>query len=169
MLTPAFTASQSALTPSNVTLSDTSSGSDAAIATKRAYFQTAMGTYLVVGGVATDWNPFPDTTDTFNILQTDTACAVTVQWLDVNGEVLYELTQEYCFAAYNKQFFYYLVQLQALTPSVLQDANYAANMAAYWMNITGAIQAVEIGADISASQNCLNRATAIKENQNFNF
>lgn len=170
-LTPAFSMSQSALSPSSITATDTSTGSDASIAVRRIYFQTNDGNYLVESGTITDYEvwAYADASATFDILSSDYAISVTVQWLDSSNIVLYTLTQIYCFAEYNKQFFYYLVQQQATTPSILQDSSYATNMATYWTFITGAIQAVEIGADISASQNCLNQATNMMNNSTFYF
>ena len=166
-LTPAFTISQSALTPASVTATDTSTGSDAAITQRRIFFQSSNSTYLVVSGTSTDYEQwaYADASKTFQILEEDSAVSVTVQWLNVSNTILYTLTQVYCLPQFNKQFFYYLVQQQALTPSILQDINYASNMAVYWTNITGAIQAIEIGADVSASQNCLNRATNMMNDQ----
>lgn len=170
-LSPAFSVSQSALNPALVLVTDTSTGSDGAIVSRRVYVQTSTGTYLVPSGTTTDYTvwPYADASISLNILAQDSACAVTVQWLDVSNNILYTLTQLYCFAEYNKQFFYYLIQQQALTPSIIQDANYFGNIATYWMNIVGGINAVEIGADISASQNCLNRATYMMQNQQDTF
>lgn len=110
-----------------------------------------------------------DTSKTFAILDNDAGVSVTVQWLSAADAVLYTLTQLYTLAEFNKNFLYYLIQQQALSPSIPQDANYFSNLATYWMNITGAIQAVEIGADIAAAQACLDRATSMKDNQFVNF
>lgn len=172
-LSVSFSISQSALTPGAITATDTSTGSDPSVTQRRIFFQTSQGQYITTSGVSSSsayeqW-AYADSSETWDILDEDSALAITVQWLDVNNTILYTLTQLYCLAEYNKQFFYYLVQQQAITPSILQDTNYAANMATYWMNITAAIQAVEIGADISASQNCLNRATNMMQNQNYYF
>lgn len=162
-ISPAFTISQSALTPASVTATDTSTGADSAITQRRIIFQNSQGQYITTSGTSSasayeEWS-YADSSETWDLLEEDTAVAVTVQWLNVSNTVLYTLTELYCLAEFNKQFFYSLVQLQAITPSVLQDTNYAANMATYWTNIIAAIEAIEIGADLSASQNCLNRAT----------
>lgn len=170
-LTPAFTISQSAIAPSVITATDTSSGSDVAVSARRIYFQTTYGTYLVEAGVTTTYNPwsYADASESFDVLTEDFSLSITVQWVNSGGTVLYTLTQVYCLPEFNKQNFYYLVQQQALTPSILQDTTYASNMAVYWTNIIGAIQAVEVGADIAASQNCLNRATNMMNNQTLYF
>lgn len=163
----AFSASQSGLTPNTVTLTDDSTGSNAAIASRRVYFQTANGAYLVPSGTTTDyatWS-YADTSASFAVLEEDKALAITVQWLDVSNNILYSLTILYCFPQFNKNFFYYLFQQQALSPIVVQDTWYYLNLSTYWSNIIGAIQAIEIGADIANSQNCLNRATNMMNNE----
>lgn len=166
-IVPSISVSQSALTPSNVTVSDTSTGSDAAIAVRHIYFQTATGTYLVESGVSTDYNvwPYADASDTFDVLTEDTAVSIVVLWLNSSGTTLYTYTQEYPFSKYSKNFFYYLFQNQALSPSIVQDTNYYMNLATFWVNIHGAIVAVEEAADISASQNCFNRTTDMANNE----
>ncbi len=170
-MTPSFTVSQSAISPANVTLADTSTSVTGTITQRRAFFQTTSGSYLVQSGTSTDYEQWAlaDTSDTWDILTTDQAVSIRVDWLNVSNVVVESLTQVYCLPQFNKQFFYYLVQNQALTPGILQDTNYFSNMATYWMNITGAIQAVEIGADINASQNCLDRATNMMNNQSLFF
>ena len=168
-LTVSFSISQSALTPAAVTATDTSEGSDAAVTQRRIFFQNSQGQYITTSGTSTSsafesW-AYADASETWDLLDEDTAVAITVQWLNVANEVLYTLTQLYCLAEFNKQNFYYLLQQQALSPAIYQDKNYQQNLATYWVNITGAIQAIEIGADLSASQNCLNRATEMLNNQ----
>jgi hypothetical protein len=167
MITPSFTASQSGLAPGSVTLTDNSTGSDVSITQRRVYFQTTQGTFLVQDGTTTTYEPwsYADASKTFDVLNTDHALSITVQWLDVSNNILYTLTQVFAFPQYSKNFFYYLIQQQALTPGIIRDTVYFSNMATFWMNITGAIQAVEIGADIAASQACLDRATEMMENE----
>ncbi len=166
-LSPAFSASQSGLTPNIVTLTDESSGSDSNVSSRRVYFQRSNGTYVVSASTSTSymsWS-YADSSESFDILTEDLALAITVQWLDNTNTILYELTQLYCFPQYNKNFFYYLFQQQALSPIVVQDTSYYLNLATYWANIIGAIEAIEIGADIANSQNCLNRATYMMNNE----
>ena len=169
--TPAFTVAQSALSPSNVLISDTTVGPDPTITQRRVYVQTATGSYLVPTGTTTDyivWS-YSLPSITLDILTTDQAVAITVQWLDVSNTVVDTLTQEDCLAEYNKQFLVYLGQLQAVTPGILQDSNYATNLTVYYAYIVYAIKMVEIGADIASSQNLLNKATFMMQNQNSFF
>jgi uncharacterized membrane protein len=104
-----------------------------------------------------------------NILTQDTAVNIYVEWLDSGGNMLYELDNNYCLSEYNKQFLYYLVQLQSYTYQIIQDNNYWGNMGIFWVNIIGAINSVEIADDIFASQAALNRATFMAQNQSIYF
>lgn len=167
-LTPAFTISQSALNPALVLATDTSTGSDVLVTQRRIYVQTASGTYLVPSGTTTDYTQwvYANSSISLNILTEDVGVAITVQWLDVSNSVLYTLTQLYSLSQFNKNFFYYLIQQQALTPGIIQDANYFSNLSIYHMNIVGGDTAVETGADIAACQSCLSRATYMMNNQN---
>lgn len=165
-LTAAFTASQSPLSPSTITLVDTSTGSDSSIDGRRVYFQTTYGTYLVQSGTTTDYEvwSYADSTASFNVLTEDFSLAITVQWVS-GSTVLYSLTQLYCFKQYDRNFFYFLFQQQALSPIVPLDTNYYMNVATLWANIIGANESVETGADIASSQNALNRATFMRINE----
>lgn len=168
-----FSATQSPLTPSVITLVNNSTGSDVTIVSMRVYFQNAQGQYVNNIGISEspsyeNW-PVGNATQSFNILTEDMALIVTVQCLNSGGAIVTQLTKVFCFAQFTKNFFYYLLQQQALSPSIVQDTSYYQNLCTYWINIIGAIQAIEIGADVSASQNCLNRATSMMNNQNYFF
>lgn len=170
-LSPAFTISQTVLNPALIIAEDTSTGSDVAITGKRITFTTAYGTTLVESGATTSYNVWAtaDNPDSFDVLTEDYALSILVQWVNVSGTVLYSSTQSYCLAYYNKQFLYELVQNQALTPGIVQDQNYWSNMAIFHTTIVGAVNAVEIGADIAASQNMLNKGTEMRLNESLYF
>lgn len=166
-----FSISQTALNPALIIAEDTSTGVDAAITQRRIFFLDSEGNYLAESGVTTDYNAWAYATNpkSFDVLTEDTALQITVQWLDVSNNVLYSKTQSYCLAYYNKQFLYYLVQQQSLNPGIVQDTSYNSNVALFWTTIIGAVNAVTIGDDISASQNSLNRGTEMRNNQSFYF
>jgi len=168
---PAITVSQSALAPNLITVNDTSTGSDVAITSRRIYFQTSQGTYLVEIGTTTDYEiwSYADSSETFDVLTEDSALSIVVQWLNISNTILYTYTQVYPFSEYNKQFAVYLGDLQATTPGILQDVNYATNMAIFWMYIVYAINMVEIAADISSSQNLFNKGTYMRQNESLFF
>lgn len=168
---PSFSVIQTPANPSIVMLEDTSTGSDVLISARRIYIQDYTGNYLVPDGVTTDYTPWPLSTDpiSLNILTQDTAVNIRVDWVNSLGVELYTSSNNYCLSEFNKQFLYYLIQLQSLTYNVIQDTNYWGNVAIFWTNIIGAINSVEIGNDIYASQVCLNRATNMQTNQSYFF
>lgn len=166
--TPSIVVSQSALTPSNVTVLDDSSGSDAAISQRRIYVQNAQGTYLVPSGTTTDYTQWAliDTSILLDILTQDECVNIIVQWLSVTNVVLYTYENQYALSEYNKQFLVYLVSAQGLTPGRVQDSNYSGGIATFWTNVIAGINQVEFAADIAGGQNCFNRATFMRLNQN---
>jgi hypothetical protein len=163
-----FSISQTALNPALAIATDTSTGTDNNISQRRITFTTSTGSTLVVAGTSTSYNQWPLATNpiSLNVLTQDYAVSVKVDWLDVTNVVLYSKTQSYCLAYYNKQFMYYLTQQESLNPSILQDTNYVSNKAKLWVSIVGAVNAVEFGADIAASQNELNIGTNLRLNEN---
>lgn len=170
-ISPAFSVAQNVLYPNIIIATDDSTGSDGAISKRRIYCQDSEGNYLVPSGITTDYSEwaYADASISLNILTEDKALSVRTDWLNSSNVVLYTLTQQFCFPLYNQQFLYELVQLQGLTPSIPQDTNYDANLAILWTSVRGAINAVEIGSDIAASQASLNRGTYLRLNQNLYF
>lgn len=167
-LSPAFTVSQSAETPANVTFEDTSTGSDVAVTQRRIYVTDSNGDYVTPSGTSTDYIAWPLATNPITVqdlLTEDLAVSITVQWLNVSNTVLYEETEVFCLREFNIQNFIYLIQNQALTPGIVQDTNYFSNLALYWINIEGANTMIVDAADLAGSQNCLNRATEMMNNQ----
>lgn len=170
-IVPSISVSQSAATPSDVTITDTSTGSDAAISARRVYIQTATGTYLVESGTTTDYEvwPYADASITLDVLTQDECVNILVQWLNVSNSVLYSYENQYALSEYNKQFLVYLVSNQGLTPGIVQDTNYSGNIAIFWTNIIAGINQVEFGDDIAGGQNCFNRATFMRQNESMFF
>lgn len=165
-LSPSIEVLQSAITPANVTITDNSGGSDVAITQRRVFVSDSEGNYLTGDGTVnyTEW-ALADVSITLSILTQDIGANVKTQWLDVGNEVLYEYDNTYPLAKFNKNFFVYLVQLQGLAPSIYQDTNYSSNIAVFWTNIKGGVNAVEEGNNIAAAQNCFDRATYMRLHQ----
>lgn len=171
-LTPAFTVSQSAATPANVTFEDTSTGSDAAVISRRIYITDSNGDAVVPSGTSTAYIEWPLATNPIEVedlLTQDLAVTVTIQWLNVSNTVLYSLAEVYALREFNIQNFIYLIQNQALNPGVVQDQTYFSNLCQYWVNIEGAQTMITEAEDLSGSQACLNRATNFLNNETFYF
>lgn len=165
-----FTVSQSAVTPQNVTIEDTSTGTYDTIVSRRLYLSTATGEYLTGNGsVNYDTWALADLTYTFTGLTEDVAANIRVDWVDANGDVVDTLNNNYPLSEFGKQFLFYLVQLQGLTPGIYQDANYSGNLALFWTNIIAGDNAVTYGNDLSGAQNCYNRETLMRQNQAYYF
>src|SRR6185312_780359 len=115
-LTPNFTAVQSTGDPSLVSLTDSSTGSDGAITSRRVSFRLANGNYLTLTGAATTqtfltW-PYADATKSFSVLQKPQSSSVTVDWLNVSGTVLYTKTILWDFDLHDYLYGYELLQYQ---------------------------------------------------------
>lgn len=162
--------SQSASTPSSLTVTDNSTGLSGTITQRRVYVSNAYGEFLTGNGVVnyTEW-ALAEASIVLDILTEDIGALIKVEWLNVSNVVVAEVENTYPLAEYNKQFLYYLAGLQGLTPGVYQDSNYSGNIAIFWTNIIAGINAVEYGNDIAACQNCFNRATQMRLEQNFYF
>lgn len=170
MITPSFTVSQSAITPGSLTVTDTSQGTYDTITQRRVYVRDYTGTYLTGNG-STNYDQWDilDLTITLDILTEDIGAEITVQWLNVINVVVNELDNTFPLPEFNKQFLYYLVQLQGVTPGIVNDSNYNGNVGVFWTNIIAGINAVTYGNDIAACQNCFSRATYMRLHQNLYF
>jgi hypothetical protein len=165
-VTPSFTVSQSAITPAAVTVTDTSTAVTGTITQRRIYISDAFGNYLTGDGTVnyTAW-PLVNASITLSVLTQDTAANIEVDWLDVSNVVVETLNANYPLSEFGKQFLFYLVQLQGLTPGVYQDSNYSGNLALFWTNIIAGDNAVTYGNSLSAAQNCYNREIYMMQNQ----
>lgn len=169
---PSFTCGASPSDPAAVVFTDDSVGSDVLILARRIYVTDNDGNAVVPSGTSTAYIEWPYATNpltVLNLLTQDTACNVDVQWLGAGNVVLYETDNDFCFREFNIQQFIYLIQNQALTPGIVQDANYISNLCQYWINIVGGNTMVEDAEDLSGSQNCLNRATEFLQNESKYF
>lgn len=170
-LSVSFLVSQNILDPTNLVITDTSTGTDGAVVTRRIYLQTAMGTYLVPPTTTTDYIlwPEPSAQISLNVLNMDYGISVLVQWLDVSNTVLYFSQQLDCFTLYTNQFLYYLTQLQAGGQRNLQDTNYFFNKMTLKVFEDAAKNATQYGTDIYGTQESLNSAAYMIDNQNSFF
>lgn len=173
-LTPNFSTSQQAGLPSDVIITDTSTGSDVAIVSRRVYLVNYAGEYVVADGTTTDYTVWPLAQSSISIdcLTADTALTVTVDWVDVSGVTLYTKTVLAGFTLYNETFYYSLTQGQAAVsnPSyILQDTTYFQNKSKLRCLIDSGDQAVTLGYDITSAQTCYDLATFMVTNQNNYF
>lgn len=170
-IVPNFSNAQPIGEPEDVTLVDTSTGTDGNITQRRAYFQTSSGSFLVPSGTTTDYVQwaYVDATLTVDILTKDYALQVKVEWLDVTDVVLYEDTQIIGFTSYNENYDYGLTQKLTGNPANIQDDDFFIRKSELRTAIDSGNQAIERASDITGAQQCYDRATNIRLNGVYYF
>jgi hypothetical protein len=170
-LVPNFTASQYSGTPSVITLTDTSTGSDVTIAKRRVYLLQANGTFLVPAGNTTDYIQWDlvDTSVSIDVLSQDSALSITVQWLSSTNTVVTAKTISFAFTAYNETFYYGLTESQVANSNLTASTNWYQTKLVLRVEIDSADQAITFASDIYSAQAALNRATFISTNQSYFF
>lgn len=167
-LTPNFSATESLANPNEITLTDTSTGTDNTITTRRVYIETASGTWLTESGVSTtvaymSWD-YSDTTITLDVLTESTAPSIKVEWY-AGATLTYTKTIEWCFNVYD-----YLAALQYLqgntsNPDQIQDTSFYANLQQFIVNIFNEENAITYGGDTYSSQGAMNRNNFMIQNE----
>jgi len=166
-----FTATQSAANPNEITLVDTSTGSDGTITTRRVYIATAEGTYLVQSGTTTDYEVWAlplATNITLDVLTEATAPNITVQWL-AGSTVVYSKTTLFDFDLQIYLALIGLTQTQLSNPSIVQDTSYYNSKIQLMVNVKDSETAVTYNDDIYLAQSALDRANYMVENSNDYF
>ena len=174
-LVPNFSTYQLGGSPSTIYVQDTSTGSDAAIASRRVYLTDYEGNYVVPAGTTTNyvvWSLAVGNTLAIDCLTQDSALNIVVEWLNAGGVVLYTKTVLSGFTAFSETFYYSLTQGQAAIsqPSfILQDTTYFSNKMKLRVLLDSGNNAVTLGYDITSAQLCYDLATAMVTSQNLFF
>ena len=171
MLTPNFDASQVLGASDEIVLDDTSSGSDGDVTSRRVTLRLADGSFLVPDGNESDqyitW-ALADASITLDVLDTDEAVEITVEWLDNSSDVLYAKTLLFGFTLYNETFDYSLTQKVSGNPMLINDNNWFANKSLLRTHIDSGNKAIAYG-DIYAAQQCYDRASELRTNSQYHF
>lgn len=178
--TVAFSTTQSLGEPSEIIVTDSSSGSDVTVSTRRVYLVTAQGQWLTENGLSdteayTLWPLADGATLTLDVLTEDMALWVTLAYVTSGGAVANgaTLTKLQGYTLYDEDFYYGLTQDQALQnqppPMVIQDANYYMNKMIFRVELDSGNQAIVYGNDIVSAQNCYSRATYMRLNEGLYF
>lgn len=154
-LTPAITITQNTGLPNEFVITDSSTGSDPGLTSRRVYIYTNANAALVNPGTTTAYTlwPIADASITMDVLTRDMSFLITVEWL-TGSTVTYTYTNTYCFPAYTKTFLYNLSETQSTNPTIVQATDYFNNKATLWECIDDAENAV-LYEDIQTSQLCL--------------
>lgn len=171
-LTVSFTATQPVGEPSVVTITDTSTGVDAAVTQRRVYLAKDDGTFLVPSGTSTDyiqWSYADSSIDIDALVDRDYALLITVEWLNVSNTVLYNTSQNKGFTSFNEDFDYQLTQMLSGNPLLVNDANFFQSKSDLRTEIDSGDKAITRADDIYGAQQCYDRATNLRLNSQYYF
>lgn len=168
---PNFVAMQPFGTPNLIEITDLSTGSDSLIVTRRIYIRKYDGTTIVDG---IEWD-YPDMAITLDVLTKDTACEVTVEWLNdypapgIDPIILYSKLILYGFTEYSEMFDYGLTQMLTANPMLINDNDFFPHKSELRTNIDSGNQAIIYAQDLYAAQQCYDRATNLRLSSQYYF
>lgn len=158
--------------PSKLYLTDSSTGTDAAVTGRRIYITDFNGDAVVQSGTTTTyelWGDFPATlSKTLDILPTsDKALLVRVDWVDSNGDERYSKeTLIYC-NLYAKTAYLNLIKSLQGNSKLKDVGGYFSNVIKLVTSIKQSEDAVNLLSDISSSQAALDRAKELIDNPSY--
>jgi len=170
---PNFTSSESLSQNNYVTFTDTSTGSDGTLTTRRIYVVLANGNWLTTGGVESTteaymtWSYASDAT-TIDLLTESTSANVTVEWY-AGTTMVYEKTILMEWDLYDYVFLFGLLSAQTSYPAINDNQGYWPNSFAMITNLFQSEQAVELMDDLYSSQASLDRNQYFINNSNLFF
>lgn len=171
-LTPNFTVTQSFGTPTDLTFTDTSTGSDTNVASRNIYIQEPDGTYIVMEGNTTSdyttWD-YDLETITLDILTKDVAVTITIDWLDAFGVKLYTSTKIFAFTNFNEKFDYGTTQMLTANPMLINDNEFFVHKADMRISMDSGNQAFNLVGDLFSAQECYDRATNLRTSSQYYF
>lgn len=172
-LTVSFTAESVAGSPSDILFTDTSTGSDVLSVSRRIYVSNNVGDFLVEDNTTTEYEvwAYPLATPiTLDLLSADTACLITVQWLNSSNVVLYDYTIDAIgFTEYNEEFLYEQTQRMASNPLLINDNNFFGNYGKMRTLIDAGNKAITRDSDLYNAQLCYDAATEMNDNAQYLF
>lgn len=172
-LTVSFTAESVAGSPSDILFTDTSTGSDGTITSRRIYVADSTGEFLVEDGTTTEYEVWAlplATAITLDLLDQDTACRITVQWLNVSNVVVYDYTIDAIgFVEYNEEFDYEQTTLMSANKLLINDNNFWGNKTKLRALIDSGNNAITRASDLVNAQSCYDEATEIRLNSQYLF
>lgn len=168
---PSFAASQHYSTPLRITLTDASTGSDTDVVERRVYVQDYTGAYLKETGQSADYKVWllVETTVNLDLLLKDTAVKITVLYVNVSGTTLYTNVQYVDCDANGQSGKYSILQKWVSNPAIINDVNYLTGLQQLETYLDGAIGAIATGQNLTLSQQCLDGAKYMIDNQSIFF
>lgn len=164
--TQSFTVSFNITTPSIVTLTDNSTGTDTNITSRTVTIQTYDGSFLTpTGNVGNTilWSLASGNTIAIDCLDKDYAVLITVNWIG-GSSILYTKTIAIEFNSYARIYRYSLLKAQASNPLLINNKNFFSVESNLTTFIDGAVEAVVIASDITLAQLCNTNAKVYIDN-----
>lgn len=170
-LVPNFSVSQISGAIKTMTITDTSTGSDAGLTLRLIYIKKADGTYLVPPGTTTSYIVWPIASASLNVadlLDKDYAAEITVKWF-TGSTVTYTKIILTLFTAYSELFLRQLTQYQAANPDLIKNNNFWGNKSKLRTLVDDAKQGVTLLNDQTIATYCLNAAKQLTDNPSLFF
>lgn len=166
-----FTASQVLGFPSQILFTDTSTGSDVAVTSRRITLVDSNGDENVEEGTTTTYEvwPYASSTITLDLLSQDKAFYITVQWLNSSNVVLYTKTTLTVFRLYAITYYIYLIKTQSSNIKLREFGNFYKNEIRLLCSLQEAYDAVFYAGDILSAQAACNRAKELIDNPSYFF
>lgn len=175
-ITALFSAAQSYATPSSITFTNLSTGTDVSAVSLRISLLTAQGTYLVPSGNSSTqyitW-PILSSTLTVDVLGgtegKDYALYCLMEYLNVSGGVVASKAQVLGFTTYNENFDFTLSQMLSGNSPLMNDNGFFGKKSLLRTYIDSGNKAVEIASDYLTAQICYDEATSIRKAAQYLF
>lgn len=171
-IVPNFSTAQGLSVNSNVTFTDTSTGSDLGLTSRRIKIQLSNGKYLTTNGqfdaVTYETWAIGDLTLTLDLLDKSTVANVTVDWM-TGGTATYTKTILCEWNLYDYLFQFGLLQVQTSKPDVLNDSDYLKSSYAFLLNLKNSETAVTLMDDLYSAQAALDKNYWMITHQNNYF
>lgn len=172
-LSVSFTASSVAGEPSQILFTDTSTGSDGTITSRRIYVSDENDDFIVETDTSTEYEVWalPLATDiTLDLLLQDMAVKIVVQWLNGSNVVVYDYTIDATgFTEYNEEADYGFTQLMAANPLLINDNNFWSNKNKLRTLIDSGNNAITRASDLYNAQRCYDAATELVASSQYLF
>ena len=164
-LTVNFSASTNITTPTILTLTDTSTGTDGAITSRKVLLRKADGTYLVPTGTTTNYIVWDIASSSINlsVLSVDYALNIYVYWM-AGSQINYYLITPYEFNTNARVYRIKLLKAQASNPALVNSANFFEVISNITTLIDGANEAILLAGDITLAQLCNTQAAVYINN-----
>jgi hypothetical protein len=164
-LSPSFTITPTA-SPSSFIITDTSTGSDGAIADRQILIYTSANALLVP---AIDFPLSAGSSITISPLTQDVAVSIIVNWNNSGGIPLYTFNLIFAFVQYALLFLQTLTQFQISNPNIVNDTFWMGNKFTVFTEVQSALNAITNGQSVGAAQSCINRYNYMIVNTNDYF